>query len=366
VYRRTETKPVWVGGVRIGGQDRVVIQSMTTTDTRDVRATLAQIRRLADAGCEIVRLAVLNEEAAEALREIVRESPLPVVADIHFSYRLALKAIDAGVHKIRLNPGNIGGSERVRAVVAAARERRVPIRIGVNSGSVERELLEKYGSPTAEAMVESALRHVEILEEEGFTDIVISLKSSDVPTMVAAYRKMAELRPYPLHVGVTEAGTFFAGGIKSAVGIGAVLLEGLGDTIRVSLAAPPEEEMRVAKAILKSVGLPAGEPVVIACPACGRAQIDQISLANRVEEAVRHLKVPIKIAVMGCAVNGPGEAREADVGIAGGRGEGLIFRKGRVIRKVPEAQLFDALMEEVERLAAEWERENTPASRPLP
>ncbi|MBT9253424.1 MAG: flavodoxin-dependent (E)-4-hydroxy-3-methylbut-2-enyl-diphosphate synthase [Brockia lithotrophica] len=366
MYRRTETRPVWVGGVRIGGQDRVVIQSMTTTDTRDVRATLAQIRRLADAGCEIVRLAVLDEAAAEALREIVRESPLPVVADIHFDYRLALRAIDAGVHKIRLNPGNIGGRERVRAVVAAARERRIPIRIGVNSGSVERELLEKYGSPTAEAMVESALRHVEILEEEGFTDIVISLKSSDVPTMVAAYRRMAELRPYPLHVGVTEAGTFFAGGIKSAIGIGAVLLEGLGDTMRVSLAAPPEEEIRVAKAILKGVGLPAGEPVVVACPACGRAQIDQIALANRVEEAVRHLKVPIKIAVMGCAVNGPGEAREADVGVAGGRGEGLIFRKGRVIRKVPEAELFDALMEEVERVAAEWERENAPTPRPLP
>ena len=348
MYTREQTKPVYVGGVRIGGQNQVVIQSMTTTDTRDTKATLAQIERLAEAGCQIVRLSVLNEGQAEALKEIKKHSPLPLVADIHFDYRLALKSLESGVDKIRINPGNIGSRERVKMVVEACRERGVPIRIGVNSGSVERPLLEKYGYPTAEAMVESALKHVEILEDLDFTDIVISLKSSNVRTMLETYEQMAKLRPYPLHVGVTEAGTAFAGGIKSAVGIGAVLAKGIGDTIRVSLSADPVEEIKVAKEILKSLELKTDEPQVIACPSCGRCRIDLVGLATRVEEAVKGLKIPLKIAVMGCAVNGPGEAREADVGVAGGDGEGLIFRDGKIVRKVKESELFDELMQEIE------------------
>ncbi|QZA33530.1 flavodoxin-dependent (E)-4-hydroxy-3-methylbut-2-enyl-diphosphate synthase [Hydrogenibacillus sp. N12] len=355
MYTREQTKPVRVGRVQIGGQPSVVIQSMTTTDTRDVDGTLRQIEALHAAGCQIVRLAVVDERAAEALREIKRRSPLPIVADIHFDYRLALKAIDAGVDKVRINPGNIGSRERVKAVVRAAKERGVPIRIGVNSGSVERHLLEKYGSPTADALVESALGHIEILEDLEFTDIVVSLKSTDVPTMIAAYRKMAEVRPYPLHVGVTEAGTAWSGAIKSAVGIGTVLALGLGDTIRVSLAADPVEEIKVAKQILKSLNLAASEPVVVACPTCGRVAIDVIGLAERIEQAVATKKRPWKIAVMGCAVNGPGEAREADIGVAGGRGEGLIFRGGKIIRKVKEEELFDALMAELEQMEREAE-----------
>ncbi|MBE3595435.1 MAG: flavodoxin-dependent (E)-4-hydroxy-3-methylbut-2-enyl-diphosphate synthase [Hydrogenibacillus sp.] len=360
MYTREQTKPVRVGNVVIGGQKTVVIQSMASTDTRDVEGTLRQIEALHAAGCQIVRLAVVNEDAAAALGEIKRRSPLPIVADIHFDHRLALKAIEHGVDKVRINPGNIGSKEKVKAVVQAARERGVPIRIGVNSGSVERRLLEKYGYPTADALVESALGHIEILEDLGFDDIVVSLKSSDVPTMIDAYRKMAELRPYPLHVGVTEAGTAFFGGIKSAVGIGTVLSYGIGDTIRVSLAADPVEEIKVAKNILKSLDIAASDPVVVACPSCGRCAIDLIGLANRVEAAVAGLKRPWKIAVMGCAVNGPGEAREADVGIAGGHGEGLIFKHGKVLRKVREEELFDALMEELaamEKEATEKEAE---------
>lgn len=347
MYTREMTRPIQVGAVKIGGSNHVVIQSMTNTDTRDVEGTLQQIHALHDAGCQIVRLAVVNEDAAQALKQIKARSPLPIVADIHFDYRLALKALDAGVDKIRINPGNIGSKEKVKAVVEACRERGVPIRIGVNSGSVESKLLEKYGYPTADALVESAMGHIEILEDLGFYDIAVSLKSTDVPTMIEAYTKMAELRPYPLHVGVTEAGTAFSGGIKSAVGIGAVLSRGIGDTIRVSLAADPVEEIKVAKNILKSLNIAASDPIVVACPSCGRVAIDLIGLANRVEEATSHLKHPWKIAVMGCAVNGPGEAREADIGIAGGHGEGLIFKHGKILKKVPEAQLFDALMEEI-------------------
>ncbi|CCQ97942.1 4-hydroxy-3-methylbut-2-en-1-yl diphosphate synthase (1-hydroxy-2-methyl-2-(E)-butenyl 4-diphosphate synthase) [[Clostridium] ultunense Esp] len=347
MFKREETRPVYVGGVQIGGQSSVVIQSMTTTDTRDVKATLAQIEQLADAGCQIVRLAVVNQDAAEKLAEIKKGSPLPIVADIHFDYKLALKALESGVDKIRINPGNIGSKEKTKAVVEACKERGVPIRIGVNSGSVEKRLLEKYGYPSPEAIVESAMNHVEILEDLGFYDIVVSLKSSDVPTMIKTYTLMAEKRNYPLHVGVTEAGTAYAGGIKSAVGIGTVLAMGIGDTIRVSLAADPLEEIKVAKNILKSLNLAATEPVVVACPTCGRTAIDLIGLATRVEEATAKLKKPLKIAVMGCAVNGPGEAREADIGIAGGNGEGLIFKNGEIIRKVKEEELFNELMKEI-------------------
>jgi (E)-4-hydroxy-3-methylbut-2-enyl-diphosphate synthase len=337
--------------VQIGGQAGVVMQSMTTSDTRDVKATLEEIRRLAEVGCQIVRVAVVNEEAARAIKAIKADSPLPIVADIHFNHRLALIALESGVDKIRINPGNIGSEERVKAVVKACRERQVPIRIGVNAGSVEKHLLEKYGHPCAEALVESAMRHVEILEALDYTNIVISLKASNVPMMIESYRLMAEKRPYPLHLGVTEAGTIFAGSIKSAVGIGAVLAMGIGDTMRVSLAGDPTEEIKVAKEILKSLGLRTQDPEVIACPTCGRCQIDLIGLANRVEGAVQKLGKPLKVAVMGCAVNGPGEAREADIGVAGGDGVGLIFRKGEIVRKVKETELFEELMKEIETMA---------------
>jgi len=347
VYKREETKPVWVGDVQIGGQKSVVIQSMTTTDTRDVEGTLAQINRLYEAGCQIVRLAVINEDAARAIKQIKQRSPLPLVADIHFDYRLALIAVQSGVDKIRINPGNIGSKEKTKAVVEACRERNIPIRIGVNSGSVEKRLLEKYGYPSPAAIVESAMDHVQILEDLHYDNIVISLKSSDVPTMIETYRLMAEKRPYPLHVGVTEAGTPFSGGIKSAVGIGTVLAMGIGDTIRVSLTADPVEEIKVAKQILRSLDIVNNDPIVIACPSCGRCAIDLIGLATKVEEAVANIKKPLKIAVMGCAVNGPGEAREADVGVAGGNGEGLIFRNGEIVRKVKEDELFEELMKEI-------------------
>lgn len=347
MFKREETKPVYVGNVQIGGQNSVVVQSMTTTDTRDVEGTLAQINRLYEAGCQIVRLAVVNEDAARAIKHIKQRSPLPLVADIHFDYKLALIALESGIDKIRINPGNIGSKEKTKAVVEACRERNVPIRIGVNSGSVEKRLLDKYGYPSPEAIVESALDHVQILEELDYTNMVISLKSSDVPTMIQTYTLMAEKRQYPLHVGVTEAGTVFSGSIKSAVGIGAVLSAGIGDTIRVSLTADPVEEIKVAKQILRSLDIVNNEPVVIACPSCGRCAIDLIGLATKVEEAVSTIKKPLKIAVMGCAVNGPGEAREADVGVAGGNGEGLIFRNGEIVRKVKEEELFEELMKEI-------------------
>lgn len=348
MYLREETRPIYVGGVQIGGQRDVVIQSMTTTDTRDIDATVKQIEGLANAGCQIVRLAVVDEEAARAIKEIKRRSPLPLVADIHFNYKLALISLENGIDKIRINPGNIGSIEKVKQVVEACKERNVPIRIGVNSGSIEKEILEKYGHPTPEALVESALKHVEILEQLDFYDIALSLKASNVPMMIKTYELMAEKRNYPLHVGVTEAGTVFSGSIKSSVGIGTVLAKGIGDTIRVSLTGDPTEEIKVAKAILKSLEIRTNEPEIISCPTCGRVQIDLIGLANRVEQVLQTIDQPIKVAVMGCAVNGPGEAREADVGVAGGNGEGLIFRSGKLVRKIKEDELFEELMKEIE------------------
>ena len=350
MVKREETRPVFVGNVQIGGQNDVVIQSMTTTDTRDVEATVKQIEKLAEVGCQIVRLAVVDEEAANAIKEIKKRSPLPLVADIHFDYKLALIALENGIDKIRINPGNIGSIDKVKKVVEACRVKGVPIRIGVNSGSIEKEILQKYGHPTAEGLVESALKHVMILEELDFHDIVISLKASNVPMMIKAYQLMAKERNYPLHVGVTEAGTVFAGSIKSAVGIGTVLANQIGDTLRVSLTSDPTEEIKVAKEILKSLEIRTNGPEIISCPTCGRAQIDLISLANKVEEQMLKVNKPIKVAVMGCAVNGPGEAREADIGIAGGAGEGLIFRHGEIIRKVKETELYEELMKEIAKI----------------
>ena len=348
MYLREETRPIHVGNVQIGGQKDVVIQSMTTTDTRDIDTTIKQIERLAEAGCQIVRLAIVDEEAALAIKEIKKRSTVPLVADIHFNYKLALIALENGIDKIRINPGNIGSIEKVKMVVEACKEQRVPIRIGVNSGSIEKELLERYGRPTPEALVESALKHVEILEQLDFYDIAVSIKASNVPMMIKAYKLMADKRNYPLHVGVTEAGTIFSGSIKSSVGIGTVLSTGIGDTIRVSLTGDPTEEIKVAKEILKSLEIRTDEPEIISCPTCGRAQIDLIDLANKVEKVLLTIDQPLKVAVMGCAVNGPGEAREADVGVAGGQGEGLIFRGGKIVRKIREDELFEELMKEIE------------------
>ena len=342
------TKQINIGGVPVGGGAPIAIQSMTNTDTRDAKATLAQIRALAEAGCDIVRCAVPDKTAAEALREICAGSPIPVVADIHFDYRLALAAIEAGVDKIRLNPGNIGGADRVQAVVKAAKERHLPIRIGVNSGSVEKHILEKFGGPTPEAMVESALYHVKLLNDCDFDDICISIKSSSVPNTMQAYLLASERTSYPLHLGVTEAGTEYMGTIKSAAGIGGLLALGVGDTIRVSLTDDPVKEVHAAKAILRAVGRAEEGINVVSCPTCGRTSIDLISIATEVERRCAEvLGKKLKIAVMGCVVNGPGEAREADLGIAGGDGEGLIFRRGAILRKVPQERPLDELMDEL-------------------
>jgi len=321
---------------------------MTSTDTRDVKGTLEQIARLKEAGCEIVRVAVPDREAALAIGKLKAGTDLPLVADIHFDYRLALLCLEQGVDKLRLNPGNIGDRERVRQVVARARERGVPIRIGVNAGSLERDLVQKYGRHSPQALVESALRHVAILEAEGFHDIVISLKATDVVVTLEAYKLIAQRTDYPLHVGITEAGTLWAGTIRSAVGIGSLLSLGIGDTIRVSLTADPVEEVRVAYEILKALGLRERGPVLISCPTCGRCEIDLMTLAREVEEKLKGIKAPLKVAVMGCVVNGPGEAADADFGIAGGRGVGLLFRKGQVIKKLPQDQLVPALLAEIE------------------
>jgi (E)-4-hydroxy-3-methylbut-2-enyl-diphosphate synthase len=347
------TRQIRIGNVKIGGGAPCAVQSMCSTDTRDVPATLAQIGRLAGAGCELVRCAVLDMTAAAALGRIKAASPIPVIADIHFDYKLALKVLEEGIDGLRLNPGNIGERWKVEEVVKAARERLVPIRIGVNAGSLEKELLEKYGHPTAEAMVESALGHVRILEELGYDQIKISIKASDVMKTVAAYRLLAQAVDYPLHIGITEAGTVFSGTIKSAVGLGILLADGIGDTLRVSLTSDPVEEVRVGFEILKSLGLRRHGVNFVSCPTCGRCQIDLIHVAEEVEERLRSIDMPLTVAVMGCVVNGPGEAREADVGIAGGRGEGLLFRRGEVVRKVPESELADALMAEVEKLVKE-------------
>ncbi len=345
-----EKRCVNVGGVKIGGGNPVSIQSMTNTDTRDAQSTVSQILKLEEAGCEIIRVAVPDEEAAAAVKTIRENIHIPLVCDIHFDYRLALECMKNGADKIRINPGNIGSRDRVKAVADMAKDRGIPIRIGVNGGSLEKDILQKYKRATADALVESAVRHVAILDELNFSDIVVSMKMSDVPTMLAAYRKFDKISDIPLHVGVTEAGTPKGGLMKSAVGIGALLSEGIGDTVRVSLTADPINEVYAAKEILKILGLKKGGIEIVSCPTCGRTQIDLISIANEVEKRLEHINKDIKVAVMGCVVNGPGEARDADIGIAGGKGEGLIFRRGEIIRKVPENRLVDELMSEVEKL----------------
>ena len=342
---RTQTKQIHVGPVVIGGGAPVAVQSMCNTHTSDARATIEQIARLHDAGCEIIRLAVPDQAAADALPEIVHASPIPVVADIHFDYRLALAAAKAGVHKIRINPGNIGEPDNVRKVAEACRERGIPIRIGVNGGSLEKRLLEKYGHPTPEALVESAQGHIDLLHRYDFDDIALSMKSSTVPLTIAAYRLAAERFPYPLHVGVTETGTAYNGIIRSAVGIGTLLSEGIGDTIRVSLTADPVEEVRAGIAILKAAGLRREGVRFVSCPTCGRTQIDLITLAQEVEQRLQGLEREITVAVMGCVVNGPGEAHEADYGIAGGKDCGLLFRRGEILGKYPADKLADALVD---------------------
>ena len=344
---RKATRQITIGNVPVGGGAPISVQSMCSTDTRDEAATLGQITRLAGAGCELVRCAVLDMAAAEALGRIKAGSPIPVVADIHFDYKLALTVLKGGIDGLRLNPGNIGERWKVAEVVQAAAERQVPIRIGVNAGSLEKELLAKYGHPTAEAMVESALGHVRILEELGYDRIKISLKASDVPKTVAAYRLLATKVDYPLHIGITEAGTVFSGTVKSSVGLGILLADGIGDTLRVSLTGDPVDEVRVGFEILKSLGLRQHGVNFVSCPTCGRCQINLIGVANEVEERLRGVEAPVTVAVMGCVVNGPGEAREADFGIAGGKGEGLLFRHGEIVRKVPEAEMADALVAEV-------------------
>lgn len=355
MYKRTETVPVRVGNLTIGGSNEVIVQSMCTTKTADVSATVAQIKRLEEAGCQLVRVTVNTKEAAEAIKAIKREISIPLVADIHFDYRLALMAIENGIDKVRINPGNIGRREKVEAVVQACKERRIPIRIGVNAGSLEQHLLDKYGYPTPEAMVESALYHIGILEELDFHDIIVSLKASDVPMAIAAYMKAAEVIPYPLHLGITEAGTLFSGTIKSAAGLGVLLNAGIGNTMRISLSADPVEEIKVARELLKTFGLISDAPTLVSCPTCGRLDIDLFSVANEVEAYLSNLKVPIKVSVLGCAVNGPGEAREADIGIAGGKGEGLLFRYGEMIRKVPEAELVNELKREIDEIVRVYE-----------
>ncbi|MDO4295589.1 MAG: flavodoxin-dependent (E)-4-hydroxy-3-methylbut-2-enyl-diphosphate synthase [bacterium] len=354
---RDTTKEVRVGNCILGGGHKVRIQSMCNTKTEDVAATVAQILQLEAAGCEIIRVAVPTMEAAHALSKIKEQIHIPLVADIHFDYRLAIAAMENGADKIRINPGNIGSEERVRAVVETAKAREIPIRVGVNSGSLEKELLEKYGCVTAEALVESALRQAARIEAMGYDNLVISIKSSDVLMCIRAHELMAERTNYPLHVGITEAGTLFSGTIKSSVGLGIILYEGIGDTIRVSLTGDPVEEVKAAKQILKTLGLRRGGIEVVSCPTCGRTQIDLIGLANQVETMVTEFDdLELKVAVMGCVVNGPGEAREADLGIAGGVGTGLLIRKGEVVKRMPEAELLQALREELLQIRAEGQK----------
>ncbi|MCI6286932.1 flavodoxin-dependent (E)-4-hydroxy-3-methylbut-2-enyl-diphosphate synthase [Acidaminococcus fermentans] len=350
---RRKSRTIAIGQVTIGGENPVAVQSMTNTKTENIPATVDQIHRLTDRGCEIIRCAVPTLEAAQALKEIRKQIAIPLVADIHFDYRLALAALESGVDALRLNPGNIGGRDRVEKVVEAARQRQVPIRIGVNAGSLPKDLLEKYGHPTAEALVEAAWRHIHILEEMDYNNIVISLKAHDVPLTLAAYRLMARECDYPLHVGITEAGTIRSGLIKSAVGIGTLLAEGIGDTIRVSLTGDPLAEIDAGFEILKSLGLRQHGPTLVSCPTCGRTCWSLEKVAKEVEVRLAEIPEPITVAVMGCVVNGPGEAREADVGIAGGKGEGLLFRKGQILRKVPEARLVEELFEEIQKITDE-------------
>lgn len=344
---REHTKVIQIGDRKIGGGNPVLIQSMTNTRTEDVEATVRQILALEAAGCEIIRCTVPTQEAAEAIREIKKQIHIPLVADIHFDYKMAIAAMENGADKIRINPGNIGGAEKIKAVVDVAKARKIPIRVGVNSGSLEKELVEKYHGVTAQGLVESALDKVKIIEDLGYDNLVISIKSSDVMMCVKAHELLAEQTHYPLHVGITEAGTVYSGNIKSAVGLGIILYEGIGDTIRVSLTGDPLEEIKSAKRILKTLNLRKGGVEVVSCPTCGRTQIDLIGLANQVETMVQEFPLDIKVAVMGCVVNGPGEAKEADIGIAGGKGEGLLIKKGEIVKKVPENQLLEVLREEL-------------------
>ena len=350
---RDETKVVQIGKRQIGGGNPILIQSMCNTKTEDVKATVEQILALEHAGCDIIRVAVPTMEAAAALTEIKRQIHIPLVADIHFDYRLAIAAIECGADKIRINPGNIGSRERIQAVVDKAKEYGVPIRVGVNSGSLEKPLVEKYGGVTAEGLVESALDKVALIEQMGYDNLVISIESSDVMMCVKAHELIAKKTHYPLHVGITEAGTVIAGNIKSAVGLGLILSQGIGDTIRVSLTGSPLEEIKSAKLILKTLGLRRGGVEVVSCPTCGRTQIDLIGLANQVETLVQGYPLDIKVAVMGCVVNGPGEAKEADLGVAGGIGEGLLIRKGEIVKKLPESELLPALKSELDRMVEE-------------
>ncbi|MDR4022554.1 MAG: flavodoxin-dependent (E)-4-hydroxy-3-methylbut-2-enyl-diphosphate synthase [Eubacteriales bacterium] len=345
--KRKMTREINIGGVKIGGNNPIAIQSMCNTDTRDVKSTVEQIKKLEKAGCEIIRVAVPDMQAAECIRDIKNSIDIPLVADIHFDYRLALKCMDNGIDKIRINPGNIGSADRVKQVADMAKKNHIPIRVGVNSGSLEKELVEKYGGVTPQGLVESALRHVKLLEQNDFYDTAISIKASNVPFSVEVYELLSNTVDYPLHVGITEAGTVWGGTIKSAVGIGAILSMGIGDTIRVSLTGDPVEEIYAAKEILKDLNLRKFGVEFISCPTCGRTSIDLIKIANEVESKIKDIDKNIKVAVMGCAVNGPGEAREADIGIAGGHGEGLIFKKGEILRKVPEEKLVDELLKEI-------------------
>ncbi len=350
MYTRNETKIINIGGVQIGGGNPIAIQSMTNTKTHDVEATVNQILKLEEAGCEIVRVAVPDGQAARAISDITKRIHIPLVADIHFDYRLALMAIENGVQKLRINPGNIGNSERVQKVVEKAKAYHIPIRIGVNSGSVEKVLLEQYGGVCAAAMVESAKKHIDLLEGMDFTDIVVSLKASTIPLAIEAYTLFAKKYAYPLHVGITEAGTLYRGTVKSSAGLGAILSRDIGDTIRVSLSDDPVQEIECARAVLQSLELRQFGVEIISCPTCGRTNVDLIGLAKQVEERTKHITKPLKIAVMGCAVNGPGEAKEADIGVAGGRGEGLIFKKGEIVRKVKENELLEVFMQELNQI----------------
>ena len=347
---RRKSKQIDLGGVKVGGDAPVTVQSMTKTDTRDVASTVSQIKRLEKAGCDIVRLAVPDMEAAKALGAILKQTNIPIVSDIHFDYRLALEAVNQGVHGMRINPGNIGARYRIKAVVDAVRNRGIPIRIGVNSGSLEKDILKKHGSPTAEALAESAFRHVHILEDLDFTDIKISVKSTDVNKMIAAYRLLAERCEYPLHLGVTEAGTYELGTIKSSIGIGTLLADGIGDTIRVSLTGDPVDEIMVGLNILRSLGLRRNGIELISCPGCGRLEIDLMKLVKDVEDRIDDIELPrpIKVAILGCVVNGPGEASEADIGIAGGRGKGMLYKEGKLVRSFKESEIVEELVKELE------------------
>ena len=350
---RRKTRQVNIGGILVGGDAPISVQTMTKTKTSDIAGTVKQIRESADAGCDIVRVTVNDKEAAEAMAEIVRQSPIPVVADIHFNHVFALKSIEANVAKVRLNPGNIGSRDRIRQVLTAAKEKRIPIRIGVNSGSLEEDILEKYGYPTAEALFDSAMRHVGICEEFGFRDVIISVKSTDVRLMIEAYRLVAGRTDIPLHLGVTEAGTTKIGTIKSAVGIGTLLAEGIGDTIRVSLTDDPVKEVEVGKEILRSLSLASRNIELIACPTCGRLEVDLFGIMAQLEEKLAGIKKPVKIAVLGCVVNGPGEASEADIGIAAGKGVAILYRKGVVVKRVKESEIVATILEEVEKFQPE-------------